>query len=107
MKGRRQLASAVLYLTVGLVVFGAAQTERKLIGKVYVTADRLNVRLSPSPSGKVTNVLDRGQGLDVLEVKNGWARISRYYDGSIEGVRGEVARWVAARHLPETNCGTC
>ena len=44
----------------------------------------------------------RGQKLDVLEVQNGWARISRYYDGSIEGVRGKVARWVETRYVSKT-----
>ena len=68
-------------------------------GAAYVTADRLNVRLAPSPSGKITNVLDRGQKVDVLEVQGEWARISRYYDGSIEGVSGGVARWVSTRYL--------
>ena len=68
-------------------------------GAAFVTADRLSVRLSPNPYGKITNVLDRGHKVDVLEVENGWARISRYYDGFIEGVSGRVARWVSTEHL--------
>lgn len=76
---------------------GSAETIRT--GAALVTADRLNVRLAPSPSGKITNVLDRGQKVNVLEVRGEWARISRYYDGSIEGVSGGVARWVSIRYL--------
>lgn len=93
------MASAALCLAVGLVVFGAAQPRDKLVGKAYVIANRLKVRLSPSASGKITNRLDRGERVDVLEVRNGWARISRFYDGHVEGESGSVARWVAAVYL--------
>ena len=86
------LISALLGMT--QVMAGATEP-----GTFYVTADTLNVRLSPSPSGKVTNRLDRGTRVEVLEVKSGWARVSRYYDGSLEGLSGQVARWVAAGHL--------
>ncbi len=72
------------------------------MGKAHVTVDRLNVRLSPDPSGKVTNRLDRGQRVDVLEISNGWARISKYYDGVVEGESGQAARWVASKHLSKS-----
>lgn len=35
------------------------------------------------------------QKVDVFEIKYGWTRISRYYDGGVEGVAGNVARFVA------------
>ena len=76
-----------------------SQGEAIRTGAAYVTADRLDVRLAPNRSGKITNVLDRGQKVNVLEVQGEWARISRYYDGSIEGVSGGVARWVASSYL--------
>jgi hypothetical protein len=28
-----------------------------------------------------------------------WARISRYYDGATEGISGNIAHWLFARHL--------
>jgi hypothetical protein len=68
----------------------------------YVTAERLNVRLSPDSSGAVTNALDQRQKVDVLEIKDGWARISTYYNGELEGVSGQVARWVSAKYLSRT-----
>ena len=76
--------------------------EATHVGVAYVTADRLNVRLAPSLSGKITNALDRGQKVDVLEVQGGWARISQYYDGFVEGASVEVARWVAVAYLSQT-----
>lgn len=69
------------------------------VGDYIVTASTLNVRLAPSTSAQTSSRLRRGQAVSVLEVSNGWARISRYYDGSSEGLSGEVAQWVFARHL--------
>ena len=71
-------------------------------GIAYVTANRLNVRLAPDPSGKITIVLDLGEKVNVLEVQGDWARISHYYDGSTEGLSGGVARWVAAEYLSDS-----
>lgn len=68
-------------------------------GDYYVVPDKLNVRLAPAVSSKVTNILYRHQRIEVLEVNDGWARISRYYDGSAEGVSAEVACWVSAQFL--------
>lgn len=71
-------------------------------GSYFVTADHLNVRLSPSANGKLTNKLSFGARVDVEEVRSGWARISKYYDGSVEGLNGTVARWVSAKYLSAT-----
>ena len=68
-------------------------------GSYYVTTDTLNVRLAPNPSGKVTNRLYKRQKVDVVEIKKGWARVSKYYSGQKEGLEGNVARWVAAKYL--------
>jgi hypothetical protein len=72
-------------------------------GVYYVTVDELNERLAPSLDGKVTNTIYKNQKVSVSEVQNGWARVSRYYDGEVEGVTGPVARWVFAKYLSEKN----
>lgn len=69
------------------------------IGKYYVTARKLNVRLSPEIDGKITNKLDINQLVEIFELKNNWARISNYYNGDVEGVYGNVARWVHGKYL--------
>ena len=66
-----------------------------------MTVDTLNERLAPSLDGRVANTICRNQKVSVSEVKDGWARVSRYYDGKVEGVDGRVARWVFAKHLSE------
>ncbi|MGH9173058.1 MAG: SH3 domain-containing protein, partial [Vicinamibacterales bacterium] len=48
--------------------------------------------------------LYRQQLVEVFEVRGDWARISKYYDATVEGVVArnlgkEVARWVAHEHL--------
>lgn len=68
-------------------------------GEYIVTADTLNIRLAANTSAQIKGKLYRGQEVEVLEVNNGWARISRYYDGATEGLSGNVARWVYATHL--------
>lgn len=68
-------------------------------GNYYVIADKLNARLESNKYAKITNTLYKREKVEVFEVKNGWARISRYYDGAVEGVSGDVARWVFAKYL--------
>ncbi len=68
-------------------------------GSYYVTAPTLNVRLAPNGNAKITNRLYRQNQVDVLEMRNGWARISKYYDGHVENLSGSVARWVSVNHL--------
>lgn len=74
----------------------------------FVQVERANVRLCPAQSCPSTNKLQRGQAVDLYEVKQGWARISKYYDSSAE--RAEfpeitsetVAQWVRADLLTNT-----
>jgi hypothetical protein len=72
------------------------------IGIFFVTSDELNERLQPRIDGKISNVIYRGQKVTVYEYKDGWARISPYYNQSVEGSSGTAARWVFAKYLSET-----
>jgi len=76
-------------------VYSAAMEQ----GTYYVTSNRLNERLEPSKNGKITNTLDKGQKVKVYDVVNGWARITEWYDGIVEGQNKAVARWVFAMYL--------
>ncbi len=71
----------------------------KSLGQYYVSSETLDVRLAPNDGARVTNTLYEKQKVDVLEIKDGWGRISRYYDGTIEGEEGVVARWVLMSRL--------
>lgn len=94
----RYISLLFISLSIITVAHAAAMTP----GDYYVVADKLNVRLAPDISGKVTNILYRHQKVEVFEVNDGWARVSRYYDGSAEGVSANVARWVSAEFLSTT-----
>ncbi len=94
----RVTLSVLLAVFVASASFAAAQSP----GNYVVTAGTLNVRLAPNTAGKGKCKLHRGEKVEVLEVKDGWARISRYYDGGSEGLSGDVAHWVFARHLSAT-----
>ena len=68
-------------------------------GVYYVKVNVLEERLAPSSTASITNRIYRKQKLDVYEVRNGWARVSKFYDGSVEGKTGQVARWVNTQGL--------
>lgn len=68
-------------------------------GSYYLQANKTDVHLGAARSAKVTNRIYRQQRVDVFEIEGSWARISKYYDGRIEGVSGPVARWIPANLL--------
>ena len=72
-------------------------TENPATGNAFVTATRLNVRLTPNTNGKIISVLSRGNVVDVFETKDGWARITEY-DNSADEL---VAQWVFEKYLSE------
>lgn len=93
------MTKSILTIVIMLLVVSVACADATKPGDYYVTSDSVDVRLKPSDSGKVTNTLYKRQKVEVFEINNGWARVSRFYDGGVEGVSGTVARWVLAEHL--------
>ncbi|MBW1722536.1 MAG: SH3 domain-containing protein [Deltaproteobacteria bacterium] len=93
---KKKFRSIMLILLVSITTTYSMAASSK---DYYVSSNKLNVRLAPNKNGKITNTLYKGQKVEVFEIKNGWARISRYYDGRREGVSGKVARWVFAKYL--------
>ena len=89
----------VVALALTLSCSGAAFAQATKPGTYYVKANVLEERLAPSSTGSVTNRIYRQQKVEVFELKDGWARVSEYYDGSVEGKNGQVARWVSAGGL--------
>lgn len=87
-----------------LIVFGVfaplcATAQVTGLGTYYVSVETTEERLAPSSNSKSTNVLRVRQAVEVLEVKGQWARVTKFYDGRVEGVSGQVARWVATKDL--------
>lgn len=81
------------------VASGAAIGQVKGPGTYYVSVEKTDERLAPAANAKSTNILRMRQAVEVLEVKGQWARVTKYYDGQVEGVPGQVARWVAVKDL--------
>jgi len=65
----------------------------------FVNTGRLNIRVRPGVSGEIVDMIDKGQKIEVLEIKGDWARISKYFDGEDADRKGGVALWVYAIHL--------
>ncbi|WP_202408541.1 hypothetical protein [Vibrio tetraodonis] len=65
----------------------------------YVSPGKLGVREAPSYDAFVESLVYRGEKLHILEKKNGWGRISRYYVYEEGGE--EIAEWVPMEALVE------
>ena len=89
----------ILTLCMVLCLASSAFAEARSPGNYVVTALHLNVRLAANASAKLVGKLPLREQVVVLEVKDGWARISDYYDGESEGLSGNVAHWVRAAYL--------
>ena len=83
---------AIAALLIAALAASNALAEANTPGRYVVTATTLNIRLAPNTAGQAAGSLRQGQEIEVLEVDNGWARISEYYDGARDGVSGTVAR---------------
>ena len=87
----------------------------------WVTVDNLNKRTCPASTCGIVGALKFREKATILEEKNGWVRITRYYDAScFNGItqyvdsgnkqcisgngikKGEFAEWVAAKYLSST-----
>jgi hypothetical protein len=67
----------------------------------YYVSEEVQQRRAPSPIASVSNVLYRQQRVDVYEVRDGWARISKYYNGQLDGSDGQIAAWIPADKLSD------
>ncbi|MDB4583759.1 SH3 domain-containing protein [Draconibacterium sp.] len=93
------MTRTILAVLIAVFTTTPAFAEAKYPGDFVVSADTLNVRLAAKTTGKVAGRLHQSEKIEVLEVKDGWARISAYYGAEIEGQAQNVARWVFATHL--------
>ncbi len=75
--------------------------SKRLQTGAQIVSQTATVRIGPSFDAKATNKLYRGQTLEAFEVQGSWLRISPYYDGRVEGVEGQVARWILYVDLEE------
>lgn len=95
-----------------VLALGASFAHGLQPGAYIVSANKLNVRLSPRPQAEVLMQLKRGEFVTVYQAAGDWARISEYYDGAQEGFDGMVAHWVSSEFLavpgevPKTTFGT-
>ena len=94
-----------LLLAGALLTLFAPGVAAQVAEVAYVASDVLNERLCPGTDCPSTNKVYRGQKLEVFERKDGWARVSKYYDSTRERIEfpqvtsPTVARWVAEQYL--------
>lgn len=85
-----------------LFASSTVQAQATQSGGYFVKDKVLEERLGPQATASVTNKIYLQQKVEVYEIKNGFARVSKYYDGDVEGKQGQVARWVLAAGLSST-----
>ena len=93
------ISRVAVAIFIAIFTASTAFAEARSPGGFVVTADSLNVRQAANETGKVTGKLYQQEKVEVFEVKNGWARISEYYNKETNGLSSKVARWVFATHL--------
>jgi hypothetical protein len=68
-------------------------------GKYYVTTSSLKIRLGPNIKAVHHYNVYKDKKLKVYEVKDNWARISRYRTTYVNNEFIKVAKWVYAKYL--------
>lgn len=87
----------ILVILLAICMIQKAYSEATTSGPYYVVSKGLNVRMAASSDGKLAKTLLQNEKVTVLEIRNGWARISD--DERIEGTRDQATLWVAAKFL--------
>ncbi|USD63948.1 hypothetical protein [Vibrio sp. SCSIO 43136] len=67
-------------------------------GQYFVQMPGQELRYSPDDDGAIAKTLDIGAQVEVFESKDGWSRVSEYY----EYVDGKMAHWIPNEKLEAT-----
>lgn len=70
-------------------------------GKYYVNTKTLKVRMAPSTKAGHSYSMYKNQKVRVYEVKDNWARISKYKTTTVKGKFTKAAKWVFGKYLTQ------
>lgn len=71
-------------------------------GKYYVNTKTLKVRMAPTTKARHSYSIYKNQKVRVHEVKDNWARISRYKTTTVKGKFTKAAKWVFGKYLTKS-----
>lgn len=91
------MKSIVFSMIVSVVAVSSAFADAQM----WVTSDRANRRTCPSTECGVVGQLFFRESATVVETKNGWGRVSNYYDASCVGGRSKYVDSGRADCTPE------
>lgn len=90
-----------LSISILLLIFsGFTFALESSLGQNFVIANSLNVRVEPNTNAPISHKLKKGQAVEVLEFKDGWAKIS-----DPKGQR-EIILWVYSNYLSKKQPST-
>ena len=87
-----------LFILTATTLFANVQAK----GRYYVNTKTLKVRMAPSTKARHSYSIYKNQKVRVYEVKDNWARISRYKTTTIKGKFTKAAKWVFGKYLTPT-----
>jgi hypothetical protein len=104
-----------------ILLFAGVAMPAMAASEAWVTTDRLNRRTCPAVTCGIVGSLMFREKATIYEEKNGWARVSKYYDASCQNglsqyvdsgnaactegngiVNGRFAEWVSLEYLIDT-----
>ena len=88
-----------ILLAISFIAFcQQSSAEAISTGTHYVIAESLNVRTAPSANSDIARKLSKDSKVEVLELKNGWARVTEYLELS---QTEKAALWVSSKYLSD------
>ena len=90
-----------LSISILLLIFsGFTFAIESSLGQNFVIANSLNVRVEPNANAPISHKLSKGQAVEVLEFKDGWAKISDPKE------QREIYLWVYSNYLSKEQPST-
>ena len=85
----------ILFLTTAVHLSAATN----LTSKYFVNTETLKVRVAPNAESLHSYSIYKNYTVSVHEIKNGWARISRYKTIKVNATLKKEAKWVSAEFI--------
>lgn len=95
-----------IFIFLSLFIFSSLVSASSVRGTYYVKADVLKVRNGPSTNYIHSYSIYNNYKVRVFEIKDGWARISRYKTTTSNGKFVKAAKWTFAKYLTKSDAKT-
>ena len=88
----------LLFILTATTLFADLQGK----GKYYVNTKTLKVRMAPTTKSVHSYSVYQNQKVRVYEIKDNWARISKYKTTTVKGKFTKAAKWVFGKYITKS-----